>query len=221
MSWWAKPSGAYLLESEESYANADEIYTLLGGTWTLTAICGMLGNMWSESGMNPWRWQYDTVTYSGGYGLVQFTPAKDTDDPMAGYIDGFGVQYEGYAPNMSTSTTTTGANVRDGEAQIQAINNNAGGKYTSYKRHCDYADITSVNEFSDYKQCEDLWVATVGWLYYYEAPRDKSYTVAKVRFEQAKKFWEHFTENPPVPPTPPSPVHHYHKMPLYMYLRRL
>ena len=220
MGWWAKPSGAYLLESEESYANADEIYTLLGGTWTLTAICGMLGNMWSESGMNPWRWQNDTVTYSGGYGLVQFTPAKDTDNPMAGYIDGFGTRYEGYAPNMSTSTTTTGANVRDGEAQIQAVNDNAGGKYTSYKRHCDYADITSVNEFSDYKQCEDLWVATVGWLYYYEAPSDKSYAVAKVRFEQAKKFWEHFTEDPPVPPTPPAPVHH-HKMPLYMYLRRL
>ena len=220
MTWWAKPSGAYGIESTESLDNADEIYNQLSGTWTLTAICGMLGNMWSESGMNPWCWQSDTVTYSGGYGLVQFTPAKSTDNPMAGYIDGFGVQYDGYAPNMSTSTTTSGANVRDGQAQIYAIDDNAGGKYTSYKRHCDYADITSVNDFSDYKQCEDLWIATVGWLYYYEAPADKSYVVAQERFRRAKIFWEHFTEDPPVPPTPPKPTKR-DKMPLYMYLRRL
>lgn len=44
--------------------------------WTLNAICGILGNMQSESSINPGRWQSDDVgNTSGGYGLVQWTPA--------------------------------------------------------------------------------------------------------------------------------------------------
>ena len=44
--------------------------------WTLNAVCGMLGNMQSESAINPGRWQSDRVNnMSGGYGLVQWTPA--------------------------------------------------------------------------------------------------------------------------------------------------
>lgn len=40
------------------------------------AICGMLGNMQHESGLNPGRWQNDDVgNNSLGYGLVQWTPA--------------------------------------------------------------------------------------------------------------------------------------------------
>lgn len=232
MTWWAKPEAFpfWDIDSTESYNNADEIYNQLKDTWTLTAICGMLGNMYSESGMNPWCWQNNTVSSSGGYGLVQFTPARtymDGSTKRIGYIDGvgtgmegYGSSYVGYAPNMSVTETTVGANVRDGQAQISAVDDNAGGKYSSYKRHCDYTDITSVNSFSDYKQCNDLWVATVGWLYYYEAPRDKSYSVAQRRFSNAETFWNHFTEDPPIPPTPPPPTPTSHKMPLWMYLRK-
>lgn len=49
---------------------------LLGHGWTRNAICGMLGNMQSESSINPARWQSDNVgNTSGGLGLVQWTPA--------------------------------------------------------------------------------------------------------------------------------------------------
>lgn len=226
MSWNAKPSGAYSIDSTEALENMDMIYNILTDAnmvdtpWALTAICGMLGNINAESGFNPWRWQSDSVTYGGGYGLVQFTPAKDTENPNRGYIDGFGTNYAGYAPNMSVTGETTGASAFDGQAQILAVDDNAGGKYTSYKRHCNYTDITSVNTFDDYKQCEDLWVATVGWLFYYEAPEVKTYDVAKIRFQYAQKCWEHFTQDPPIPPQPPAPSRQ-RKLPLYMYLRRL
>lgn len=44
--------------------------------WTLNAIAGLLGNLQAESSMNPGRWQSEDVgNNSGGYGLVQWTPA--------------------------------------------------------------------------------------------------------------------------------------------------
>lgn len=231
MTWHAKPSGSYGIESDESFDNADEIYNMLIGTWSLTAICGMLGNMWSESGMNPWRWQSDTVTFKGGYGLVQFTPARSytkADGTVSyGYLpnlveglEGFGEPFEGYAPNFSVTQQTAGANVSDGHAQVLAIDANAGGKYSSRNRTCDYADLSSVRTFDSYKECEDLWIACCAWLIYYEAPKDKSYSVAQSRFSRCEKFWRHFTEDPPVPPTPPPPLH-LAKMPLWMYLRKV
>lgn len=46
--------------------------------WSKNAICGMLGNMQRESTMNPGLWEsLDYGNYSGGYGLVQWTPATN------------------------------------------------------------------------------------------------------------------------------------------------
>lgn len=49
--------------------------------WTLNAIAGMLGNMQTESYINPGLWQgreipSDIYTTKQGYGLVQWTPAN-------------------------------------------------------------------------------------------------------------------------------------------------
>ena len=57
--------------------NAVCIYNFLHANgWTLNAIAGILGNMEAESGMNPGIWQNNDVgNTSGGYGLVQWTPA--------------------------------------------------------------------------------------------------------------------------------------------------
>ena len=44
--------------------------------WTLNAIAGMLGNMQTESTINPGIWQnLDAGNTSLGFGLVQWTPA--------------------------------------------------------------------------------------------------------------------------------------------------
>jgi hypothetical protein len=51
---------------------------LLARGWTRNSICGMLGNMQSESSINPARWQSDNVgNTSSGFGLVQWTPATN------------------------------------------------------------------------------------------------------------------------------------------------
>lgn len=58
--------------------------------WTLNAICGMLGNMETESTLNPGLWEsLQEGNMQGGFGLVQWTPATNLID-WAGseYLDG-------------------------------------------------------------------------------------------------------------------------------------
>ena len=66
------------LSQGEMESNAKEIYTYLSDKgWTLNAISGLLGNMQRESTINPGLWQsLKEGNYSGGYGLVQWTPAS-------------------------------------------------------------------------------------------------------------------------------------------------
>lgn len=76
MAWTV--SNNYLTESQMQ-GNALEVYNFFSGRgWTLNAIAGMLGNMERESNINPGLWQsLDYGNYSGGYGLVQWTPATN------------------------------------------------------------------------------------------------------------------------------------------------
>ena len=70
-------TGNRWLSQEEMETNARYIYGYLSPLgWSLNAIAGMLGNMQTESGINPGIWQnLDAGNTSLGYGLVQWTPA--------------------------------------------------------------------------------------------------------------------------------------------------
>ena len=199
MTWYAKPKGAYAIDSAEAQGNMDEIRNLCSSRgWSLEAICGMLGNMVNESGLNPWRWQSDRVNYSNGYGLPQFTPAS-------GYFNDYGVGTEGYAPNRSTSTTTSGASPSDGYAQIIVIDEDKAGKFLNRQSYCSYWDISSCYPLSAYKQVTDLYTATVGWLFNYEFPTDHSQSVANTRYQSAVTCYQYLSGHDPNPPDPPTP----------------
>lgn len=75
MSVWY--GGNRFLSREEMTANAKYIYGYLKPRgWSINAICAMLGNMETESTINPSIWQnLDAGNLSLGYGLVQWTPA--------------------------------------------------------------------------------------------------------------------------------------------------
>lgn len=65
------------LTKDQKEKNAIFIFnylTCLG--WSSQAICGLLGNIEQECGMNPGAWQYWN-SKRNGYGLVQFTPATN------------------------------------------------------------------------------------------------------------------------------------------------
>lgn len=74
--------GNYYLSMEQMQGNALEVYTYLAARgWSINAIAGLCGNMQSESNINPGIWQ-DLISgnYSGGFGLVQWTPATNYTD---------------------------------------------------------------------------------------------------------------------------------------------
>lgn len=63
-----------LLEKKQ---NATYIYHyLIKSGWSENAVCGLLGNIYSETGMNPGVWQKWQDT-NLGYGLVQWSPCQD------------------------------------------------------------------------------------------------------------------------------------------------
>lgn len=65
----------YLTRSEME-TNAEYIATFfLGNGWTLSAVAAMLGNMESESTINPGIYEdLDSTSTTNGFGLVQWTP---------------------------------------------------------------------------------------------------------------------------------------------------
>lgn len=76
MAWIS--GNRYLTESEMKN-NADIIKSyLVSKGWSVSAVAGLLGNMESESTINPGIWQglIENNT-SGGFGLVQWTPATN------------------------------------------------------------------------------------------------------------------------------------------------
>ena len=70
--------GNRFLNMEEMTDNAQYImYYLIDKGWTKNAIAGMLGNMQTESTINPCIWQnLSEGNMDLGYGLVQWTPAS-------------------------------------------------------------------------------------------------------------------------------------------------
>lgn len=75
--WGSEYNSSRSLTASQQRMNADYIYRYFTSKgWTVNAIAGILGNMQSESAINPGRWQSNNVgNMSGGYGLVQWTPA--------------------------------------------------------------------------------------------------------------------------------------------------
>ena len=70
-------TGNRYLSTNEMKSNALYIYYYLSQRgWSLNAIAGMLGNMQTESTINPCIWEsLDYGDTAQGYGLVQWTPA--------------------------------------------------------------------------------------------------------------------------------------------------
>lgn len=72
MSSWI--SGNFRLSLEEMQNNAVLLWNYFKARgWTLNAVAAMLGNMQSESTINPGIWE-NLDPFIGGYGLVQWTP---------------------------------------------------------------------------------------------------------------------------------------------------
>lgn len=76
MAWIV--TNEYLNDTEQQN-NATEFYNYLAPLgWTVNALAGMLGNIEVESTINPGLWQgRHEGNLDGGFGLVQWTPARN------------------------------------------------------------------------------------------------------------------------------------------------
>lgn len=195
--WHCKPTGAYNRNSDEAFENAICTYNLLNSLgWSISAICGVWGNIEAESGYNPWRWQSDNVLNSNdtitiaestlhGYGLVQFTPAGK-------YIYAQEAQTNaGYGPNFSNEQGSE----YDGDSQFRYIN--------------DYADYIATASYplsyADFKinQMGPEYSA-VAWLLNYERPYDQGQAVQDYRASIARYWYDILIQYDPSDPIGPD-----------------
>lgn len=73
-------SGNRFLTMEEMENNAQIFANIMyKNKWTKNAIAGALGDIQTESTINPGIWE-DLTSYEGGYGLVQWTPYTNYSD---------------------------------------------------------------------------------------------------------------------------------------------
>lgn len=203
----AQPSGGYTIGSDNWNENVTDLWSFcLAQGYSEEAFAGMMGNSQSEGGMNPWRWQGDTVNYSAGYGLFQYTPAK-------GYINQYGKDLLYYAPNLSVTSITAGAEPEDGYAQILAIV--ASGKYGGGGKRDTWiapyvSDYASYKTLDGFKTCSDVEKATYLWLGYFECPGwwqngDNVAGNFKPRLDAANSVYGLITGTTPTPPSPDDP----------------
>lgn len=178
---YAKLKSGYTISSTEGTNNILAIYDYLAPLgYTKTAVAGMLGNVMKESGLNPWRWEANTVNYNKGYGLFQFTPASDYFNNCSGV--------SGYGPSLSVDNPTPGATSDDGYAQLYVFDTDMLNKwysglwrsywsstynpvtYTMYQNiMLDYGSNISMSEF---RSMDILTYATLAFLGCYEGPHD-------------------------------------------------
>lgn len=227
MSWYAKPSGPYSYNSEEGKANILEIASFFSNIgYTEECQAGIIGNIMAESGLNPWRWQGDSVNLEAGYGLFQYTPARS-------YIDGaINLQY--YAPNKSVTDITSGAKPTDGLAQLNVFDTNLLGKWISscWRDYWDttiYSDLYKERErilstygtnnrlsMNEFKVIDNVWDSTFSFLACFEGPKVPN---IDPRYSNATIVYKIITGNTPDPPDPPGPIYPNRKLPVWMMVR--
>lgn len=164
MGWNAKQTGGYATNDLQAQQNANEMATTLTPKgWSLRAVCAMLGNVYLESGYNPWRWQGDNVptesTFQNwddteemrhGYGLFQFTPAKRYINRTT--LNNY--QRQGYSPKFFNAY----ARPTDGKAQTLFMADNF-SSYWDYLFYDQYkAAFISLPEEVN---IDDFWDMTV------------------------------------------------------------
>lgn len=208
MAFNAKPSGGYSFDSDEGRNNIQQIYNTLDYLeYTVEAVAGVVGNVMAESGLNPWRWQGDKVSMSGGYGLFQYTPASE-------YLNLTGIP--DFAPNRSTTGVTPGASPDDGVAQLLVFHHNNLGKWGAGAWRPYWSSATYANLYADrnrilkrwgsgnsitleqFSKIENVYDATFVFLACFEGPLVPNMTA---RYDNASTAYEILTGMKPEPPS--------------------
>lgn len=219
MSWHGKPSGGYTMSSTEGTENIYMMHYMLDDEgFSLESQAGIIGNVYNESALNVWRWQGDSVNvYTRGYGLFQYT-ASDPPTYSDRYIDVCsGLPY--YAPNMSTSSVTAGAQVTDAICQMNVFMTDYLHKWhaTIWRSYwpsdatlrakvnsilSSYGNGTTLS-LAQFKNINNIEDATIAFLGAFEGPAIPNYTP---RVQDANTAYQILSGAPPGPGPGPTPA---------------
>lgn len=174
--WISK--NAYLTQAQMEH-NATLVWRYFGSKgWSLEAVSAMLGNMQTESTINPGIWESLTPN-GGGYGLVQWTPYTKYSE-WAG---------QGWQNNGNKQCE-----------RIEYEKDNGLQWFANYEVYPATPPI-SFKEFST----STLPASTLAnyFLWYYEHPLDPN---QPNRAEQAQRWYSFLSGVSPPPPTPQPSV---------------
>lgn len=189
MAWIA---GNRFLSMSEMENNATLIWNFFGNRgWTIEAVSGMLGNMQSESSINPAIWQdlspWGDPTYHG-YGLVQWTPYTKITEWLV----------------------VRGYDISDGYGQCERIQEEleSGLQWIPSETY-----PISFEEFS--QSTDSPYELGMTFLYNYERPSSLN---QPNRGKQAEYWYTFLSGKDPEPPIP-DPTFKPRKMPVWMYCK--
>ncbi len=187
------PTGELTTAQEE--ANAQYIYSFFKAQgWTTEAICGLLGNMQKECGLNPGIWQHWERARLG-YGLLQWTPAQD-------YIDFLGGLSEAELNKMAKNNPQE---LMDSQLDfiMKSLDNEENGvacrwaakpATSRYYKLPFYGDISPKMTAEEYRQstCDPRDLAMVFHASYQRSGDDA--VKLQVRVDAAERWYRYFTE---------------------------
>lgn len=161
------------LTLEEMQKNAIYIYWWLSSRgWTLNAVAGMLGNMQTESTINPGIWQNLAVNVGPAFGLVQW-------DPFAKYT------------NWCDENGLDPAEMESALLRIEWELEN-GEQY--------YATSNYPESFAEFKiSTKSPYYLGMAFLANYERPAESN---QPARGTQAEYWYTYLSENNPISPAP-------------------
>lgn len=167
------------LTRSEMEGNADVIASVfLSNGWSLNAVAAMLGNMQSESGINPGAYEsYNRFSTTNGFGLVQWTP--NTKYKTWADANGYGGDYGDIIGQISRI-------LYELEHGLQWIETDA--------------FPLSFREFSTSTDSPEILAQA--FLYNYERPASLD---QPKRSTQAREWYEYINGNKPDLPTPSEP----------------
>lgn len=199
-----------------AYPNGQEIWNYLYSQFNNAyGVAGLMGNLYAESGLYPFRLQ-------GDYDSEHFYP----------------VSHE-YSADVNDGTISESTFVNDGKGyglaqwtyysrkqELYNFTKGQGYGIDNLERQLEFLVLEIVRDYPDVKtvllNATSVREASNKVLHDYENPADQSEAVEIQRANYGIDIYNTYSGQPPLPPIPPiPPTPTGRKMPLYMYLRKV
>lgn len=178
-------TGNFWLTSSQMQNNAEILWPAMQALgWSDWAIAGIMGNMQTESTLNPGIWQgLNEGNEEGGYGLVQWTPATNFLD----WAEARGYDPEGYEGQLKRIVW---------EYQNDEQYYSTSAYPLSFDEFLHYEPKDGETDEEACKYLADAWIKN------YERPENQNQPQRGV---QAWRWFQIFHDGNPEPPEPEPP----------------